>query len=57
MVIVVLIDGTRLRFPDGEAAVRRGADGQGVVVFNATGKEIYTNYLPVTVVYVNDYKA
>lgn len=52
----MLIDGARLQFLHGEAAVRRGEDGKGVVVFDGTGKEIYTNYRPVQAVYVNDGK-
>lgn len=56
MVIVVLIDGTRLHFPEGESAVRRGENGKGVAVFDATGKEVYANHLPVIAVYVNDKK-
>ena len=56
MVIVVLIDGTRLHFPEGESAVRRGENGKGVAVFDAAGKEVYANHLPVIAVYVNDKK-
>jgi hypothetical protein len=56
VVIIILIDGTRLQFPEGVAAVRRGEHGKGIVVFDATGKAIYANYLPVIAGYLNDKK-